>query len=486
MPTLKQKTVTGLFWTFSETLGNQFSGFIVGIILARILSPTDFGLVGMIMVFVVISQAFVDSGLGSALIQKQDASDEDYSTVFIFNILTSLILYIIIFSVAGFISDFYEQAVLKDILRVVATVLIIDSIALVQRTKLTKDLNFKSLTKISLSSSLISGIAGIVFAFSGFGVWSLIYKTLIQHSLNATLYWFSTNWFPKLVFSKSSFKKLFNFSYKLLLSGLIDRIYNNFYVFIIGKIFSPADLGFYSRASQFRDMASKQLTGTLQKVTYPVLSKLQDDNTSLMKAYRKVIVTSIFVTSFTMAAIFSISEPLIIVLIGEKWRQSIILLQLLCFAGTLYPIHAINLNLLTVKGRSDLFLRLEIIKKMIGFPVIIGMSFFGIKYMIIAGIGTSFIAFWINTYYTGQLIDYTGFRQMIDILPSLLLGAGSALLTYLISLTLPDIMWLQLIILSLSMTVFYILGSIIFKFEEFYEIKNILIGFLPKKFAFQK
>jgi len=486
MPTLKQKTVTGLFWTFSETLGNQFSGFIVGIILARILSPTDFGLVGMIMVFVVISQAFVDSGLGSALIQKQDASDEDYSTVFIFNILTSLILYIIIFSVAGFISDFYEQAVLKDILRVVATVLIIDSIALVQRTKLTKDLNFKSLTKISLSSSLISGIAGIVFAFSGFGVWSLIYKTLIQHSLNATLYWFSTNWFPKLVFSKSSFKKLFNFSYKLLLSGLIDRIYKNFYVFIIGKIFSPSDLGYYSRASQFRDMASKQLTSTLQKVTYPVLSKLQDDNTSLMKAYRKVIVTSIFVTSFTMAAIFSISEPLIIVLIGEKWRQSIILLQLLCFAGTLYPIHAINLNLLTVKGRSDLFLRLEIIKKMIGFPVIIGMSFFGIKYMIIAGIGTSFIAFWINTYYTGQLIDYTGFRQMIDILPSLLLGAGSALLTYLISLTLPDIMWLQLIILSLSMTVFYILGSIIFKFEEFYEIKNILIGFLPKKFAFQK
>jgi len=481
MSSIKQKTVSGLFWTSFENIANQLSQFVVGIILARILSPTDYGLVGMIMVFVVISQAFVDSGLGQALIQKKDATDNDYSTVFLFNITTSTLFYLGIFASASYISAFYEQEIIADLLRVIALVLIIDSIALIQRTKLTKDLNFKSLTKISVTASVISGIAGIGMAMIGFGVWTLIFKTLFQHFLMAFLFYVNTKWFPKLVFDKQSFKSLFSFSYKLLLSGLINSFYENIYVFIIGKIFSPADLGFFSRANQFKDLASKNLTSTLQKVTFPVLSKLQDDSDYLYLVYRKIIRVSLFVTSFTMAVLFVTAEPLIIILIGKKWSQSVGLLQLLCFVGLLYPIHAINLNLLVVKRRSDLFLRLEIIKKVVGFPVIIGMSFLGIKYMIIGSICTSFIAFGINTYYTGQLISYSSVKQFWDIFPSVILASTSAFLTFLITITLPDNLWLELVIQLILMTSFYILGSVIFRFREYYEIKAILLGYLKAK-----
>jgi len=481
MSSLKQKTISGLLWTFTESFANQFISFIFGIILARLLTPEDYGLVGMITVFVVIAQVFIDSGFSSALIQKQDIGNKDYSTVFVFNLSVSVFLYIIVFFGANFVAEFYERAILEDLLKVLALMLIFNALSIVQNTKLLKTLNFKVLTKVTVTSHILSGLIGVIFALTGFGVWSLVIKTITQSIINTGLLWFFSRWKPSFVFDFTSFKTMFNYGYKLLLSGLLDRLYQNIYFLIIGKIFSPATLGYFTRASQFKDLASKNITGTFQKVTFPSLAPLQNDDKALVQAYKKIIKNMMFITSFTMATLFVISEPLIIILIGEKWRASIPLLQLLCFVGVWYPIHALNLNLLKVKGRSDLFLKLEIIKKCIGFPVVIGMSFLGIEYLIIGSICTSIIALWINTYYTGKIVNYKTLQQLWDISPALFIAIISGVLTILISFTLPDIMWLKLILQLIMISGFFYLFSTIFKIKELPEMKNIILQLLRRK-----
>lgn len=431
---LKQKTITGLLWSFIDTFAGQGISFIVGIILARILSPREFGLIGMITIFIAVSQSFIDSGFSSALIRKKDCSQTDYSTIFYFNLMVGIIFYVILFISAGAISSFFKEPQLYMILKVLGLGLILNAFGIIQRTILTKEINFKLQTKISLVASIGSGAVAISMALSNYGVWSLVVLTLGKVGLNSLFLWIWAKWKPLFVFSKKSFIELFSFGSKLLLSGLIDTIYRNVYYLIIGKFFSAAELGYYTRADQFQTLPSSNLNGVISRVSYPILSSIQDEPERLKSNYKKLIRSTMFLTFFLMLGLAAVAKPMVLTLIGEKWLPSVIYLQMLCFVGMQYPLHSLNLNILQVKGRSDLFLRLEIIKKALAIPVIFIGIFLGIKSMILGMFFLSLFAYYLNSYYSGKLLNYSTKEQLIDIFPSFSLALTVNILVYVLGL----------------------------------------------------
>lgn len=473
MESLKEKTVTGLFWSFVDNFTNQAIQFIVGTVLARLLSPNDFGLVGMLAFFIAISQSLIDSGFSQALIRKQNCTDADYSTVFYFNFIAGLVIYFIIFLSSGLISRFFEQPQLFDLVRVLGLVLIINSVTILQRTMLTKNINFKLQTRISVIASTLSGIISIVLAYYGFGVWSLVAKTLLQQLIISALLWFWNKWIPKWVFDKNSFKEMFQFGFRLTLSGLLDTSFKNIYYLIIGKYFSAAELGYYTRAQLFSNLPSSNITGIIQRVSYPVLSTLQDDSEKLKQGYRKIIMSTMFITFVLMMSMAAMAKYMIVVLVGEKWLPSVTYLQLLCFVGMIFPLNAINLNIINVKGRSDIFLKLEIIKKIITVPVIFVGIYFGIVQMIIGLFVFSLVALYLNSNYSAKIINYTFKEQIVDILPSfffsLILGAGIISPIYFINLK-PLLMFALQIFVALVL--FFLLVKI-FRIKQYYELKQI-------------
>jgi len=434
---LKQKTITGLAWSFVDQFANRGISFIVGIILARILSPREFGLVGMITVFIAVSNSFISSGFGSALIRKKNCTQTDYSTVFFFNLSAGILLFVALFLSASAISDFFNEPQLKPIVQVLGLVLIIESLTIIQRTILTKRIDFKLQARISIIASLGSGIIGIAMAFKGFGVWSLVAQQLSRQAVNSALLWLWNRWKPTVIFSKQSFKELFGFGSKLLLSGLIDTIYRNVYYLVIGKYFSALDLGYYTRADQFKALPSQNLNAVIGRVSYPVLSSIKDDIPRLKANYQKLIRSTMFITFVLMLGMAAVARPMILALIGEKWEPSIVYLQMLCFVGMFYPLQALNLNILMVQGRSDLFLRLEVIKKVLAIPVIIIGVYLGIKAMILGLMVLTLLAYYINSYWSGKLINYSIINQVRDILPAFGLAAVTAVVTFLIGLVLP-------------------------------------------------
>ena len=419
---LKQKTISGLQWSFIDSFASQGVQFIVGIILARLLSPKDFGLIGLLTIFIAVSQSFIDSGFATALIRKKNCSQNDYSTVFYFNIGVSIICYFILFIFSGAISSFFKEPQLKVLVQVLGLGLVLNSFAIIQQTIYTKELNFKLQMWVSIIASLGSGIVSVPMAYSGFGIWSLVALTLSRYSITTFLLWIWSKWKPVLFFSKTSFIELFSFGSKLLLSGLIDTIYRNVYYLIIGKYFSANELGDYTRADQFQSIPSSNLQGIIGRVTYPILSDIQDDAVRLKTAYKTVIRSTMLVTFVLMLGMAAVAKPMIITLIGIKWEPCVIYLQMLCFVGMFYPLHALNLNMLKVLGRSDLFLRLEIIKKILAVPTIIVGILFGIKVMIIGMFVNTLIAYYLNSYWSGKFIGYSTVQQIKDILPSFLLS----------------------------------------------------------------
>jgi O-antigen/teichoic acid export membrane protein len=430
---LKNKTITGFFWSFADNTGNQVVQFVIGIVLARILTPSDYGIVGIVTVILVILQAFVDSGFSQALIRKLDVSQSDYSTVFFFNLIVGFVLYILLFVSSPFIADFFNQQILTSLIKVLGLNLLISSLTIVQRSILTKQINFKLLTKISLVSNALSGIIGIILAFSGYGVWSIVYRSLLNVTFSSGLLWAAQRWIPSLEFDVESFKSMYRFGYKLLLSSLLDKLYQNIYYFVIGKFFSPSELGLYTRADQFKSLFSSNLHSTIARVSYPALASLQNDDERLKNGYKKVLEVTMYLSSLLILLLGAIAYPLILVLLGEKWIGAADYLQPLCIVGIFFPLHAINLNIITVKGRSDLFLKLEIIKKILAVPTIFIGIFYGIDIMIYGMIINSFIAYWLNSQYSGVLVNYSMREQIKDILPVLGFTFSAALLVYPIS-----------------------------------------------------
>lgn len=476
---LKQKTVKGVSWSFIDNITNYGIAFLVGIVLARILTPEEYGVMAMVTIFIAVSNSIVDSGFSNALIRKRNISSVDYNTVFYFNLIVSLFLYLILYVSAPAISVFFKEPILVDVMRVIGWMLIINAFAIIPRTILVRNINFKTQTKVSLIASLSSGVIGIGMALTGWGVWSLVGQQLTRQLFNTVFLWIFCRWRPLWEFSTQSFKELFGFGSKLLASGLIDTIYKDIYSLIIGRFYSAADLGQYTRASQFSTIFSSNLTTVVQRVSYPVLSSIQNEPERLLGAYRRVIKTTMLVTFGCMLGLGAVAKPLILILIGEKWLPAVYFLQIICFAGMLYPLHAINLNILQVKGRSDLFLKLEIIKKIIAvIPITLGV-FFGIEFMLWGSVCTSFVAFFLNSYYSADLIGYPTHRQIRDVLP-----------TFLVSLIVAGIMWglsfLPLsyyIILPLQLVVGLVLAYLIYeqiRLPEYMEIRGMVLSIFRK------
>lgn len=359
--------------------------------------------------------------------------------------------------------------------------LIINALTIVQRAQLTKAINFKLQTVISVISSIVSGIIGISMAFTGYGVWSLVATTLSGAFVTMLLLWMRNGWWPSLVFSRASFTEMFSFGSRLLASGLIDTLYRNIYLLIIGRFFSAEALGYYTRAEGFKKMPSENITGVIQRVSYPVLATLQDDIPQLKAAYKKLIQSTMLITFVLMLGMAAVAEPMVITLIGEQWHQSVTYLQLLCFVGMFYPLHALNLNMLQVQGRSDLFLRLEVIKKSLAIPTIIIGILFGIEVMLIGMIFNTLIAYYLNSYWSGQLIGYSTGQQVKDILPSFLLAASMSLTVYLVGSLLDVSYAAQLVFqLVLGVVLVFVLAELT-RLDNYSYLKTIALEKLMHK-----
>ncbi|NGU67648.1 lipopolysaccharide biosynthesis protein [Clostridium perfringens] len=479
---LKKKTISGLFWTFGEVIANQGVQFVIQIFLARLILPEEFGLIGMITVFIAISNSIIDSGFSNALIREKEVNQNDYSTVFYFNLITSIFVYVILYFSSPTISIFFAQPKLSLILRVLAITIIINAFGIIPRAILTRKINFKAQMIINISSSLVSGFIAIVLAYKGFGIWSLVFRTIIMQFIQVVMLSIVNRWRPSFVFSKNSFEKLFGFGWKILVSGLIDTIYNNLYYMVIGKMYSASDLGYYTNAQKLRDIAATSISTAVQKVSYPVLSCMQSEEEVLKNMYKKIIKSSVYITFPVMFGLAIVAKPLILFLFGDNWSQSIIYFQILCLAGMLYPLHAINLNILQVKGRSDLFLKLEILKKCVAITLI-AISIFskwGIIGLIWMKVASSIIAFFINSYYSKSIIGYSTLNQIRDILPVLIITLFMGITTYFIGTFVPDYNFIKILIQISFGTIFFMIISYLFKIEEFFSILDIMKKMIKK------
>lgn len=470
-PSLKNKTIRGVGWSAADAFLGQGITFVVGIVLARILTPSEYGLIGICLIFTTVLNGIVDSGFSNAIIRKKEATNEDYNTMFITNMVISIVLYGLLYLSAPFITNFFQME-LTSLVRVIGLVLIINALSLTQQTNLTKKIDFKTKTKASVVSAILSGIIGIAMAYLGYGVWALVAQQLSKQTIYTICLWILNRWWPNFHFSISSFKYMWGFGWKMLVSGLLANVWNQLYQVVVGKFYNPATLGQYTRGHEYANIFSSNITSIVQRVTYPVLAEVQDEKERMVAAYRKVIKVTMFVTCICMISLGAVAEPLIYCLIGEKWHQAATFLPLICISMSLYPLHAINLNMLQVQGRSDIFLYLEIIKKVIAIgPLCIGI-FFDIYWMLAASIVTGIIAFFLNSYYTGKRLGYSSWKQLKDVTPSYGVAFAIALAVYFLKY-LPLSHWIILPIqIVTGILVFFAICETT-KLNEYIEIKYI-------------
>lgn len=477
---LKNKTIKGVGWSAADAFLGQGVTFIVGLVLARLLSPDEYGLIGICLIFTTVLNGIVDNGFSNALIRKKEVTDEDYNTMFITNMAISIVLYVLLFICAPLVSDFFHREELAALVRATGLVLFFNALSITQVTILTKKIDFKTKTKASFVSAIISGGLGIVMAYMGYGVWALVAQQLSKQLFYTICLWFLNKWWPKFTFYKDSFKYMWGFGWKLLASGILNNVWNQLYQVVIGRCYTSATLGHYTRANEYASIFSSNLTTIVQRVSFPALAEIQDDKERMVQGYRKVIKITMFVTAICMISLGAVSEPMIYTLIGTKWHEAATYLPLICISMSLYPLHAINLNILQVLGRSDIFLYLEIIKKIVGLlPLIIGI-FYGIYYMLLASILTGIISLYLNTWYTGKTLSYTFVKQIRDIAPSYFTALVIAVAVYFLKfLMLPCY-----VVLVLQIIVGIIVGlsiSELLKFEEYIELKSIVIKMIKRK-----
>lgn len=425
---LRSRASSGFIWSAVERFGQQGVLFLVQLVLARILAPEEFGLIAMVAVFVAISSAFVDCGFGRALIQKKEVSAEDLSTIFYFNCIAGALTASALWLLAPFLAAFYEDPRLQSILQFLSVGVFFGAISMVQASLLNRELKFKSLFYSSFPAITLSGIAGIIVALKGGGVWALVVQTLSEKLLRSVFLWFQVSWRPEWRFSWKSLKEMFPYGSRLALSSLLDQGFQNIYVLVIGKFFSPIDVGYFQRAKSFQQLPVGNFQSILSRVAFPLFATIQDDPARMRRGLHKALLLGTLFSFTAMAGMAALAEPMIVVLIGEKWLPAVPYLQWLCVVGALFPIHAINVNLLMAIGRADCFLRLEIYKKALILLNVCITFRFGIQMMIYGMIVTSAIALAINAYYTQRFINYGLISQLRDTLPA----ACIALFMYLI------------------------------------------------------
>lgn len=469
---LKDKTIKGTFWSAADAFLGHGVMFVVGIVLARLLSPEEYGLIGIVLIFTSVLSSIVDSGFANSLIRKPHVTDNDYNTLFLFNLAVSFLLFFLLFAGAPWIAWFFERPQLVALVRVMGLLLIIQALTIVQNTILTRKIDFKTKTKASFISAISSGTIGIFMAFMGFGVWSLVGQQLSRQFVYSGCLWTFNRWRPKWKFSKESLHYMWGFGWKILLSGLIDKVWADLKKVIVAKYYSSAILGQYSKSGFYANLFSSNLTSIIRRVTYPVLAQVQDDKTRMVNAYRRVIKLSMFISVISMFALGAVSEPFIYCLIGPKWHIAATFLPFICIYRSMYPLQAINLNMLQVQGRTDIFLYLEIIKKIILLgPLFVG-AFIGIYWMLACSILTSIIIFFLNSYYSGKDLGYSSWMQLKDVASSYGVALAVALSVFFLKY-LPITYWIVLPLqIIVGIVVFFLVSR---QLEEYKELKSIIL-----------
>ena len=429
---IRKKAISGVLWNSISNFSSFGIDFIVGLILARLLTPKDFGLIATIIVVIALSEVFINSGFNQAIIRKQNCTQKDYSTAFFFNFIVAVFFFIILLITAKPISIFFNNTELKPLIQVLAFGLIISSFTLIQQAKLTKRIDFKLQTKISLISSTTSGCIGIVLALTGFGVWSLVVRSLTHKGIQSSLLWLWNRWKPDLVFSFDSFKELFGFGSKLLVSGLVGTLLQNINYIIIAKYFTPQELGYFTRAEMLKNLPSQNISSIITTVGYPVLATLQDDPVKMKKTFRYMLVNTFFIISILMAGMAATAKPLILTLIGHQWLPSVILLQMLAFLGVMVPLNSMNINILNVVGRSDLYMKLQFVVQALAIPNIFVGVFFGIKALIVGMIVISLVGYVIFNHESYKVLNYSIREQIKDVLPSSILACFMGLIVFMV------------------------------------------------------
>lgn len=475
-----KKVYTGFFWRFAERCGAQGVGFIVSICLARLLNPSDYGLIAIVSIFTTILDVFIDSGMGGALIQKKDADDIDFSSVFYFNILFCIVLYAGLFFAAPIIASFYKSNALIKLIRVMGLTLIISGVKNVQQAYVSRTMQFKRFFYSTLGGTIFAAILGITLAYHGYGVWALVIQSLANSAIDTIVLWVTVKWRPKAKFSFLRLKGLLSYGWKLLVSSLLDTVYNNIRQLLIGVVYTSEDLAFYNKGNQFPNLVIKNINTSIDTVLLPAMSNEQDNPNRVKLMTRKSIKMSTYVIAPLMMGLCFVATPLIRLILTEKWLPCVPYMGIFCITFMFYPIHTANLNAIKAMGRSDLFLKLEIIKKIVGLialAITVPISVMAMGYSLLV---TSVLSQIINSWPNKRLLNYGYFEQLKDILPGIALAVGMGICVYPIQyLGLPDIVTL-LIQIVLGVVV-YIGGSMIFKLESFSYLRDVVKGMLRKK-----
>lgn len=473
MATKRKEILSNLIWRFAERCGAQLVAFIVSIVLARILDPDAYGTVALITVFITILQVFVDSGLGNALIQKKDADDLDFSTVFYTNVLFCIVLYLGIFLLAPLISSFYDRPEMTPYIRVLGLIVLISGIKNVQQAYVSRYMLFKRFFFSTLGGTITAGVVGIVMALSGFGVWALVAQQVINLAIDTTILWITVKWRPHRMFSFDRLKRLFSFGWKLLVSGLLDTVYNDLRQLIIGKMYSSSDLAYYNQGRKFPNLIITNINTSIDSVLLPAMSNVQNNRDHVKNMTRRSIKTSVYVMAPLMMGLAFTATSIVNLVLTDKWLSCVPFLRIFCITYMFYPIHTANLNAIKAMGRSDLFLKLEITKKVVGMALLLSTMWFGVMAMMYSLLVSSVVSQIINSWPNRKLLKYGYFDQLKDILPGILLAVFMGVCVYPIQMIgLSDI--LTLLIQVILGAVIYILGSAILKLDSFQYLWEII------------
>lgn len=476
----RQKVFSNLIWRFLERTGAQAVALIVSIVLARILSPNDYGIIALITVFINILNVFVDSGLGTALIQKKDADNIDFSTVFYTNVVFCIVLYMVMFFASPLIAKFYNRPELTSLIRVLSITILISGVKNIQQSYVSKTLQFRKFFFATLVGTVIAAVLGIWLAYHGAGVWALVAQQLTNLFIDTVLLWITVKWRPSLVFSFERLKGLFSYGWKLLVSALLDTIYNNLRNLIIGKKYSSEDLAFYAKGELFPKAIVGNINNAIDSVLLPTMSEEQDDRERVKQMMRRAIKTSTFCIAPLMMGLAGCATNVVKLLLTDKWLFCVPYLRIFCITYMFFPIHTANLNAIKAVGRSDLFLKLEIIKKIVGLTVLLSTMWWGVMVMACSLLLTSLASQIINSWPNKKLLNYGYLEQLKDILPGILLAAAMGIAVYFVKFV-PVVYWVQLIIQIVFGIVFYVVGAKIFHLEAFTYLTGIIKSRFVKK-----
>lgn len=474
------KVISNFIWRFAERCGAQLVTFIVSIVLARILAPEDYGQIALITVFTTIMQVFVDSGLGTALIQKKDADDLDFSSVFYFNFVVCLILYAVMFVGAPFIAGFYNDMSLTPIIRVISLTVVISGVKGIQQSYVSRNMLFKRFFYATLGGTIFSAFLGIGLAYAGFGVWAIVAQQLSNTTIDTLILWLTVKWRPKRMFSWERLKELLSYGWKLLVSALLDTVYNNIRSLIIGKMYSSADLAYYDQGKKFPNVIVTNINTSIDSVLLPTMSNAQDDRKHVKAMTRRSIKISTYIMAPMMMGLAFCAEPIVRLVLTDKWLPCVPFLRIFCITYMFYPIHTANLNAIKAMGRSDYFLKLEIAKKVVGMTLLVSTMWFGVMAMAYSLLVGTLAGMIINSWPNKELLGYSFKEQIIDILPGILLALLMGIVISFVQLLGLSSVVTLLIQIPLGAAI-YIGASYIFKIESFEYLLGIAKGFVRKR-----